>query len=469
VTERSGQRVRGAALGLGLALLPLALFWGFTVDDALISARVAANIARGLGHRFNPDGPVVDAVTPLGFAWVLAAFSAGDVLAAHRAGRVIGALAWLAAAAFLGARIAAAGERRARFAPLLVLALSAPLAAWAASGMETGIVTALATFALARLAPAALLAGLAAAWRPELLPWALVLGTGGALARRPGAGSALIGLSVALAPTLAVALGRQLLFGSPTPLAAIAKPSDLTHGAAYAIGALIFTGAPMLVLAPWTWKALPGHERAVLAASGTHFAALVLAGGDWMVLYRLAVPVLPGLLLVGAAIGERAPRGATFGRTLLAAAASLALWVLQWPAARGVEAHRSELIERARVELADARRVAAVDVGWLGAATDAHVVDLAGGTDPTVARLFGGHTTKRIPDDFLRARRVDAAVLLLADGEPGEPWTESRFAYPVERRVARQAEPIGLGPAALVPLGGTRRSYLVLRVKDTLE
>jgi hypothetical protein len=469
VTERLGPRVAGVALGLLLAWLPLALFWGFTVDDALISARVAANLARGIGHRFNLDAPLVDAVTPLGYAWLLAPLSAGDVLVAHRAARLLGAAAWLGAAGWLGAQIALCGERRARFAPLAVLAVSAPVAAWASSGMETGLVTALATFALGRFALAPLLAGLAAAWRPELLPWALVLGAGSAIARRPGAASAIAGLALALAPTLGVALARQLLFGSPTPLAAIAKPSDLTHGAAYALGALLFTGAPLLLLAPWTLRALPGHARALLAAIGVHFLALVVAGGDWMVLYRLAVPVLPGMLLVAAAISERAPGWATALRTSLAVVSALTLWLLQWPAARSVTQHRSELIARARPELAGAARVAAVDVGWVGAASEAHVVDLAGVTDPSIARLPGTHTSKRIPDSLLRAQRVDAAVLLLAGAAPDEPWTASRFVYAVDERAARQAEALGLAPAALIPLGGTGRSYLVLRAKSRAE
>src|SRR4051812_27296533 len=56
-----------AALGAVLAAaIGIALAWGFTVDDALISARVAAHLAQGLGYRFNADGPRVDCVTPLG-------------------------------------------------------------------------------------------------------------------------------------------------------------------------------------------------------------------------------------------------------------------------------------------------------------------------------------------------------------------------------------------------------------------
>jgi hypothetical protein len=332
--------------------------------------------------------------------------------------------------------------------------------------METGLVTALAALALARSRWGALAAGSAAAWRPELLPWALVLAGGSAWARRQHPGEVTAGIALALAPALGVGVARIALFGIPTPLAAIAKPSDLTHGAAYALGALLFSGLPALGVAPRALRTLSGHERAVLAAGATHFVALVAAGGDWMVLYRLVVPVLPGLALVAGAIAERSTLGPTLARLAVALGLSSVLWVTQARAARGVLGHRLALITGARPLLAGAERVAAVDVGWVGAATDADVVDLAGVTDPTVARLAGGHTTKHIQEGFLRARGVDAVVLLLAEGTPAEPWTESRFAYGVEPRIARQAEALGLAPAGTVPLGGTAKSYLVLRLRS---
>src|SRR4051812_8801381 len=69
---RSRNRIPGPIWTLA-AVLPVAIWlWGFTVDDALISARVAAHLAQGLGYRFNPHGSVTDAVTPLGYAWLLA-------------------------------------------------------------------------------------------------------------------------------------------------------------------------------------------------------------------------------------------------------------------------------------------------------------------------------------------------------------------------------------------------------------
>src|SRR5215471_6660005 len=114
---------RGALLGV-VAAVPLIVYLRqFTVDDALIPARYAAHLARGLGFRFNAGGPATDGVTPLGFAHLLAPFAGGGPLAALAAARWLGALAWLVAAAALGARVAAISRHPARYAVLLLLFL----------------------------------------------------------------------------------------------------------------------------------------------------------------------------------------------------------------------------------------------------------------------------------------------------------------------------------------------------------
>lgn len=461
--RRLPQLGAGVAAAL-LALLPLWWLRGFTVDDALISARVAAHLHAGLGYRFNAGGPAVDAVTPLGWAYVLAPFAGGGPLAALTAARWLGALCWLAAAAWLGARVARLPGSRLRFAPLLVLAVCAPLAAWSVAGMETGVVVALATLALARTPWAVLPAGLAAAWRPELLPWALVLVVGTGLAARRSIQRVLALSALALLPALLVAVARQVAFGHTAPLAVFAKPSDLSHGLRYAWGAAAFTGPPLLLIAPWSWRRIGGHERAIGVAGAVHVVSLLLAGGDWMALYRLMVPVLPGLVLVGAAIAGVSRPWATALRLAAALGVSLAVLVGIGGVARRVGPNRLALIEAAAAPLAHGHHVASLDVGWVGATTPAEVEDLAGVTDPRVALLPGGHTTKRIPDGWLEARHVDRLVLLLAPGaEPAVPWWNSRFDRGVERRVARQAGD-RYHVLARIPLGGTRQSYLILQL-----
>jgi hypothetical protein len=460
---------RAAALGSAAAALalgaPLAWLWGYSVDDALITARVAAHIAVGAGHRFNSGGPVVDAVTPFGFAYVLAPASGGDPLRALYFAKWLGALAGLGAAAWLGRAVGRSGGSALRWVVLVPLALSAPLAAWCVSGMETGVVVLLATLGLSSGRFAPLAGGVAAALRPELVPWSGALAFGRGVARRDSPGNLAVALALALGPAVLVAGLRFLLFGHPAPLSIWAKPSDLDHGLFYVLGALIWTGAPVLVLAPFALRKLDGESRAILLAVAVHCLALVLAGGDWMALFRLFVPVLPALLLVGARLASFASPWATLARLAVATGVSGLLFVDKGHATRGVLAQRLALIHGARSMLAGARHVAALDVGWVGAATEADVVDLAGVTDETVARFPGGHTSKHLPPDFLARRGVDALVLLI-DGPPPAGLGDVPWSRAVEALAAREAADLGFKATASLELSGTPRRYLVLRLQN---
>jgi hypothetical protein len=126
---------------------------------------------------------------------------------------------------------------------------------------------------------------------------------------------------------------------------------------------------------------------------------------------RLVVPVAPSLVIVFAESVERSPRALVLAR----AAAALALGVLvAWraaPAGRHVSEDRAALVHAARPALASSRVVAALDVGWVSASTDADIVDLAGLTDPAIALLPGGHTSKRVDVAMLLDRDVDSVVV----------------------------------------------------------
>lgn len=400
-------------VGVGAALPAALWLWGFTVDDALITVRVARHLAQGLGPRFNAHGPVTDAVTPLGYAQLLSLGARGDALSTLCFAKCLGLGAWLVAAGLLGLQIARSGKHGRRFTPLLLVALNAPLAAWAVSGMETGLVTLLVTLGLFEAPLAALALGMSAAWRPELIPFALVLGVGRS---RRG-----LRLGLTLAPVLLVVALRLALFGRAVPLSFYAKPSDFEHGLRYALGAFAFTGLPWLLLG------LPRTARVLFAAIAAHFAALVLCGGDWMTLYRLLVPVLPAVALAGAHLAEQdRPRWLAL-RSAPALLSSLVLAYFLGPSARRVGADRAELIAHARPLFARDTRIAALDVGWVGAASDAEIVDLAGVTDDQVAFFPGGHTSKQIPKQWLFARRPSAVVLA---------WRGGRFTRVVEQRIA---------------------------------
>ncbi|HET7543971.1 MAG TPA: hypothetical protein VFK05_29070 [Polyangiaceae bacterium] len=421
-----------------MAVPASAWLWGYTVDDALITARVATHLVRGLGPRFNAHGPWADAVTPLGYAQLLSLFGRADVLRTFVVAKWFGLTAWLLAAALLGRFVASVGQRALRFTPLVLVAFSAPLAAWAVSGMETGFVTLLATLGLAGGLASACALGVAAALRPELLPFACVLVAGRAFVERSGARRALPLAAGALLPTLLIAFLRLYCFGRVLPLSFYAKPSDFAHGFRYALGAFAFTGFPWLALAtPGEFKRLPAEAWPLFAALPVHGAALVLCGGDWMALYRLAVPVLPAAALAAAHLAEHARLAWAIPRLALAFCGALVLAIGLGPSARNVGADRARLIAHARPIFSRDQRIATLDVGWVGAASDADVIDLAGVTDPEVALFPGGHTSKRIPGPYLFARRPTAIVLLLARGEQlSTPFEESGFARAVEQRVA---------------------------------
>ncbi|HEY6079159.1 MAG TPA: hypothetical protein VIW29_10165 [Polyangiaceae bacterium] len=439
------------------ALGSMLWLWGFTVDDALVSCRVASNLVRGAGYRFNQAGPVVDAVTPLGWAPLLAPFAGAGPLEALRAAKALGAALVLLAALWLGRRVAGRTSLAYATGLAVCLGLCAPLGAWAVAGMETGLVTALAVAALGSGKAADAAAALAAGLRPELAPWCASVRLGLRLSSGAPLQRALGSPALVLAAVAAIGVLRSLLFGRAAPLAVFAKPSDLAHGASYALHALVQTGLPLLALAPLSLRRASGTARTLVAAGALHFLALALAGGDWMSLYRLAVPVLPSFVLAGAELWRVAPAWASWLRLALASAMSAYLGLAVGPAARAVGEHRSRLIELGREPLRGARSVAALDVGWVGAATPAKIVDLAGITDESIAMLPGGHTSKRVDDALMRSRDVDALVLLRA------PAPLDAFDREVERRVALLPSVSDFVAVAELPLGGGTQRYVVLR------
>lgn len=414
-----------AAVGAVAALVPGLAMWGFTVDDALIAVRYAGSLASGTGYRFDEAAPATDGVTPLPWAPLLSLLARGavDPLVVLTRAKVLGLGAWTGSSALLALHAARSSPSRARVAlALLVLALAFPISAWAASGMETGIATCLATLAacsFARPARAAILAGLAAAFRPELLPWALVVAAGASLAASavpsaswssPRALGPVVGAAaLAAIPFVACVVVRLAVFGRPTPLAVLAKPSDLDHGATYAGAAAVVLLLPLLACAPVGIARAGGRARTLAIGFVAHVAAVALAGGDWMPYARLLVPAIPSLVLVAIELRTGAMMGV---RAVVALGLGAVLAVRAAPAGRHVTGDRASLVLAARPVLADAKVVAALDVGWLSAATSPRVriVDLAGLTDPDIAVLGGGHTSKRVDLSMLEARLVDTVV-----------------------------------------------------------
>lgn len=455
-----------ALLGAACALVPALLMWGFTVDDALIPVRYAHNLATGAGYRFDAHGPSTDGVTPLPWALVLAPLAAGDALTTLARAKVLGVLAWTAGGAALGARASAMIRERARVhtllaaAALVVMALAFPIGAWAASGMETGVATMLATVAVTRLEKprqASALAGMAAVLRPEMVAWSLAvaLGSAAVAGERTSPRAPRVAVESGLlagAPFLGCALVRLVVFGRPAPLAVLAKPSDFTHGAIYAAAATLVLSMPLLVLAP---VALVRNElrvaRVVVVAFLAHLVVVVAVGGDWMPYARLLVPVAPSLVLAFVDIASATRLAWSAARLALASLLALFFAVRAAPAGRSVYGDRADLIAHARPVLASAEVVAALDVGWVSASTDGRLVDLAGLTDVQIAMLPGGHTSKRVDVAMLLDRGVDAVIV----------YSEPRV---VESRiVASELFAMRFEAAERLPVGSRGASYRVYR------
>ena len=349
--------VAAAALAFGGAALAVAAVacvwaWPFAIDDAFIGVRYARHLAAGAGYVWNVGAAPTDGVTPLPWALFLAPFAhAAPIVVLFRA-KVAGALVWTLAAAAWGVAIGRAkAPRWAKACAVALLAVDVPVAAHSVSGMEMAFATAFATLAAIwhrKPRVVATLAGLAATLRPGgFVVWSVVVAVGfdrvGA-ATSPAGGSprsgpsathsvVLTGLLAAL-PFVVCAAIRVVVFGHPAPLSLLAKPSDLTHGLAYAGAAAVFSLAPLLVLSPVALARERGPALVLALAALAHFAVICAVGGDWMPYARLAVPVVPSLLL---AFVLAAPHAVPW---LHAARAALAFAVALWLVPGSVRALR---------------------------------------------------------------------------------------------------------------------------------
>jgi len=432
-----------------------------------------------LGYRFNVGGPVTDGVTPLPWAFLLAPFARAPALDVLVRAKYMGLAAWIAAAAVFGVAVGRAPSRAgacslvAKGAALVVLALSLPVAAHVVSGMETGITIACATMAALSASRhprmCAALAGFAAALRPEMAPWAASLAFGVAWAGRSTVSRAIVNAVIAIAPFAACTLVRVAVFGRPAPLAVLAKPSDLSHGAVYAVAALLVTATPILVLSPLALLRGPRAARAVVGAAAVHIASIAAVGGDWMPYARLLSPIAPSLAWAYVLLLPCAHRFATALRASAALTVGAANFVHASPAGRTVSDDRRALVARARPYLTDAATVAALDIGWVSAATEGTIVDLAGVTDLDVAALPGGHTSKRIDAPLVLSKHPDALLFRVGGGILGggagdlSAWQDARYNYLVEARLAHSdLIATHFAPRAFLPLGQTGGGYVLL-------
>ena len=277
--------------------------------------------------------------------FLLAPFAHGPALAVLVRAKAVGFTAWLVSACLWGVAVGRApAALGSKVAALGLHAACLPVGAHAISGMETGVVIAIATAAAVARRPllGSGLAGAAASLRPEMVVWAVVLALTFGEPRR-----AVARVSLAMAPFTACAVARVIAFGRPSPLAVFAKPSDLAHGAAYAAAAAAIALAPLAVFAPIALARAEPRARSLALAGACHFGAIAVAGGDWMPYARLAAPIVPSLLYAFVLAAPEMSRVFAGARVGLSLAFGGYVLVRIAPGGRHVEAHVSALVRAA--------------------------------------------------------------------------------------------------------------------------
>ena len=460
----------GAALSLTVALILQAFCWGFTVDDAWIVSRVAARGATTGLYSFNPGSPPTDAITPLGFAHILGVMGRGlgldSPLQFWELSRWVGASAYGLSTALAGFLVAAHNGRRLFHggAPLMLLTL--PAAAWSGAGLATALVglfvlTGAALYETHHRKWGAGLLGVAAAWRPELMPFSLAV----LVTRWPWSGGlprteVLKGIVLMILPSVTIAVARFSMFDRFLPLSFAAKAPEPRTAIFYAAMTALWCGLGFVLLfregafSRGKWWAVPWCA---------HLVALVYAGGDWMPALRLSAPLMPWLVW---AVGRDFKFRWSVGLAAVPAIGfSLTLALVQGEDLRKVADRRLALINQAEPFLRDASIIATVDVGWVGLASPMRIVDLAGVTDPRIALLPGGHTSKHLSPGLFAERNVDTWVIRALDRSyrPGEPLETLVPAYQVDARLLRHNIDLGFSGVGVIPLQGTIGQYVIAR------
>ena len=429
----------------------------YQVDDAFIVYRYARNLAHGNGFVFNP-GERVEGVTCFLWTVLLAPFALGG-LPLPRVAPVLTALAGLSCLALV-ARRHAESEGRETLAnrdllPPLLLAAAPAFAYWSVGALETvpyALVVTLAARAHARerrgagMWASAVWLGIAGLVRPETP--LLVAALGADRLRRRGLAATVRWLAIITAFVGPFLVFRRLYFGEWLPNTYYAKtgatlPTLVAYGWIYLRGCLeslvpsfgasgpvvvIAGGLTLIALVAFAWRRAELRTEAIVVL--TIAAAIVVEGGDWMVLSRFWVPALPSLAVVaGAALLRVAARGragiAVAGVLVAAVVASgVAEGVRQRDGGQGLKvnaigyehAHR-EIARFLNEHASPGDTVALMDIGMIGwHAERLRVIDITGLTDHDIAHAPGGFLDKRFPVEDLLSRNPRFIVLV-----PGFP------------------------------------------------
>jgi hypothetical protein len=380
----------------------LSLLLPHASEDAYITYRYARNLATGLGPVFNPGERVMGFTSPLWTGW-----NAVGWLLTHDP--VGWSRLWTAAADVVsilcGAHLLERHvSRRSAWIFAAAIAGWVAFAGVAVSGMENGVLVALALLGAALVGSRSRVAGVAlgalALTRPEGIAAAAILGLRARWRDR------LAALAVAGAAYGALAL----YFGSPLPNSMAAKagiyglpgpwvgrqwwewafPFALGRWPSMADGRLLFLATILFAPAAWEgaralWAIRRTPVAAATAALVAIWAAYALSGVTTFFWY-MAVPLAGWFLLVSAGL-PRVTRGAAV--LVSAALFTAGCWTVVWElyAARArAEAGFARAADFLVVHAAPADRVMLEPIGLIGYRTGLRVIDEVGLVSPRVAR-----------------------------------------------------------------------------------
>ena len=472
--------------GLAVVVL-LGWWWGAGVfDDAYIFFRYADNWAAGDGLVYN-RGERVEGFTSPAWMALMALIrlwaSRLDVVAPVLGVAAVAALVSIVWCGLVRSRVAVSDRLVAAVLALGLVGLPC-VVFWAQSGMEAPL--------FAAVVAAALVAALRQVDTPRVSAWTAMLVAAAMLVRPEGVLlAAWVGLwatvchgrcdrqwwrEIALPlvfaalPAVAVIAAREAYYGALVPNTYVAKVTPdtgarLLRGLHY-LGRIVHGHWPLLlvmavlVVATVRARRWPGRAATLLLGWVVLWAAyLIYAGGDHFPAYRMALPVLPAVVLaigvLWAALPTRRSWRRAFVVVLLAAfglsaqralraeggpAAALPRRVAGWGAAgQWIEAHTPP-----------DTLLAANVIGAVGYFSRRPLVDLLGLVDPVVARdgavssaAAPGHG--RYHTDYVYARAPDLVVYPTSGQVHGRPFgwealmTEWHYAVEDFRRDPRWA------------------------------
>lgn len=419
--------------GTAVACLAFAVLWwlfrDFTIDDVYIFLRYARNIAEGHGIRYNLEGPPTEGISSALWTLILSLLIRGgaEPLAAAK---VLGLVFGLSCVAMTPMTVPHLSVGY-RLAATWLVALSAPMVIWSASGMGAPFT---AFYALLWILAGqrteltdrnclllGIFTGAGVLVRPEaalLWPALVVLivlrrdKQRGRAVLMAGAGAAIVWVPLELF--------RLAYFGYPLPAPFYAKavqPGFEQHlrGLYYDYEFLIrYCGGPLTLLAVLYALAAPsGHARwmrppGVVVTTWLIWVALV--GDDWMPQFRFLVPAIPAIGATIAAMMQRLADTPVWRKTtamvavisvftFLFASQGAGMWLARnnnhhYSGYRMQLSYHLNALESLRSQglylrenAAPGTVVAAYDIGIVGFISEAEIIDMWGLTDYEMARL----------------------------------------------------------------------------------